>query len=74
MKRKFYNELWNIRFRKMLGLEKRSIVTYQGLLGECKKAQKFSSIATHLERLIKDEKKHVELVEELIAILRRQPK
>ena len=74
MKRKFYKELWDIRFSKMLELEKKSVVTYQALLDECKKGYEFEAIKPHFERLITDEKKHVELVEELIDILNRQPK
>ncbi len=74
MKRKFYDELWRIRFRKMLALEKESILIYQGLLNECRKARNFTSVMPHFERLIADEKKHVMLVEELIQILDRQAK
>ena len=62
MKRKFYKELWSIRFNKMLGLEKQSIVDYQALLEECKKRYKGHSIKPHLERLIADEKRHALLV------------
>ena len=73
MERRFYKELWSLRFNKMLALEKKSVVDYQALLDECKKRFKNHSIASHLERLIADEKKHALLVQELIEILSRQP-
>ncbi len=72
MERRFYKELWAIRFNKMLELEKKSFVDYQALLEECKKRFKDHSIIAHLERLIADEKNHAILVQELIDILNRQ--
>lgn len=72
MERKFYKELWELRFRKMLDLEKKSVVDYQGLLDECKKHLKNHSIVPHLEKMIADEKRHAKLVEELQRILARQ--
>ena len=73
MERRFYKELWSIRFNKMLELEKQSVVAYQALLDESKKKHKGHSIEPHLEGLIADEKKHVTLVEELLQILDAQP-
>ena len=72
MERRFYKELWGLRFNKMLALEKRSVVDYQALIEECKKHFKNHSVIAHLERLVADEKKHVLLVQELIQILDRQ--
>ena len=72
MEKRFYKELWNIRFSKMLELEKQSVVTYRSLLEECKKKHRGHSIESHLERLIKDETKHTSMVEELIHILNAQ--
>lgn len=72
MERIFYNELWRLRFEKMLKLEKDSIVEYRSLLEESKKRFKNHSINEHLEKLVADEKKHALLVEELIQILERQ--
>ena len=72
MKRVFYSELWNIRFKKMLDLETQSVTTYQVLLDECREKYKGHSIEVHLEQLIKDEKKHILLVKELIRILGSQ--
>ena len=72
MERKFYKEIWSIRFNKMLELEEKSVVGYQALLEECKKKYKGHSIEPHFEKLIADEKKHVLLVQELIEILNRQ--
>ena len=74
MEKRFYKEIWNIRFKKMLQLEKQSITAYQTLLDECKKKYKGHSVEPNLELLIKDEKKHVLLVEELISILNSQAK
>ena len=73
MERRFYRELWSIRFNKMLKLEKQSVVAYQALLDESKKKHKGHSIEPNLEKLIADEKKHALLVQELIEILSRQP-
>ena len=72
MERRFYKELWKLRFEKMLKLEKDSIVAYQALLDESKRRFKNHSINAHLERLITDEKKHALLVQDLIQILERQ--
>ena len=72
MERRLYQELWSLRFNKMLELEKKSVTDYEFLLEECKKRDKAHSIQPHLERLIKDEKKHTLLVEELLQILDSQ--
>ena len=73
MNRELYKELWSIRFTKMLELEKKSVVDYEALLDECRRNCKDHAIEPHLERLIRDEKKHTALVEELINILKSQP-
>ena len=73
MERKLYRELWAIRFKKMLALEKQSVKDYESLLKECRARFFEHSIEPHLERLIRDEKKHVLLVQELQRILARQP-
>ena len=73
MERRFYKELWRLRFNKMLVLEKKSAVDYKALLDECRKKYKNHPIEAHLERLIKDEKRHATLVEELARILNSQP-
>lgn len=72
MERQFYKELWGLRFQKMLALEKKSVDHYEDLLRECKAKYKEHSIQPHIERLIKDEKKHIVLVQELIDILNSQ--
>ncbi len=72
MERKLLEELWNLRFQKMLSLEKQSIVDYEALLAGCKARYKGHSIETHLEKLILDENKHKKLVEELLEILESQ--
>ena len=73
MERRFYKELWRIRFNKMLELEKQAVVDYQALLNESRKKHKGHSIEPNLEKLIADEKRHALLVQELIEILGRQP-
>ena len=73
MERRFYKELWGLRFKKMLMLEEKSVTDYEALLQECRKHSKSHSIIPHFERLIADEKKHAHLVKELIRILERQP-
>ena len=72
MDRRLYKELWAIRFKRMLHLEKKGVHDYESLLKECKDDHRNHAIEPHLERLIQDEKKHVMLVEELIRILERQ--
>lgn len=72
MKRRFYKEMWAIRFVKMLRLEEQSITDYQGLLDETHKHYPGHSIIPHLQRLIADEKKHAILCKELLEILERQ--
>lgn len=72
MKRKFYKELWRLRFTKMLGLEKRSAEEYEALLAECKKCHKDHAVIPVFEKLIADEKRHTRLVEDLLRILERQ--
>lgn len=74
MDRRFFKELWAIRFKKMLALEEKSASDYESLLKECKKHHPSHPIESHLERLITDEKRHARLVQELIKILNRQPK
>ena len=73
MERRLYRELWQLRFAKMLELEKKSVRDYAALLEECRRLHKNHSIEPHLERLIADEKKHTLLVEELLDILKAQP-
>lgn len=73
MNRRFYRELWALRFKKMLELEKKSVKDYGALLKECKKTFGEHPMNPHLEKLIADESKHVRLVQEMIEILDRQP-
>ncbi len=73
MRRKFYKELWKIRFDKMLALENKSVDDYTSLLNQCKDHPSGEAIKRHLEQLITDEKKHAKLCEELLKILNRQP-
>lgn len=72
MQRKYYRELWDIRFKKMLHLEKQAAAEYEDLLASCLHLVKDHPVVPHLERLITDEKKHIKLVEQLIKILDRQ--
>ncbi len=72
MERKFYKELWAIRFKKMLDLEVKSVDSYTALLEECKKNHENHEVQHQLEKLVSDEKRHAVLVQELIDILNRQ--
>ena len=72
MERRLYRELWNIRFQRMLKLEKNSAAVYEKLLAECRESNRDHSVVTHLERLVQDEKRHARLCEELLEILGRQ--
>lgn len=73
MERRFYRELWSLRFNKMLELEEKSVENYQALREECRARFQTHSIAEHLDQLIADEKRHALLVRELIQILEKQP-
>lgn len=73
MERKYYKELWDLRFKKMLELEEKGVAAYQALLEEVRKKHKGHAVETHLEKLITDEKRHVVLVGELLKILESQP-
>ena len=72
MDRRLYKELWHMRFEKMLKLEEQSVVDYQSPLDETKERFKDHPIEPHLKKLITDEKKHAQLVKELLTILHRQ--
>lgn len=71
MQKKLYQELWNLRFQKMLTLEEQSVVEYKNLFRECNKS-KNEEAAQKLKLLIADETRHVKLVQELIKIVKRQ--
>lgn len=70
--RELYRELWRLRFSKMLTIESQSVQDYEELLSEFRGSAADHPIAGYLQRLVADEKKHVRLVEELLAILARQ--
>ena len=72
MERQFTKELWILRFQKMLALEKSGANDYQQLLDECEKHELDSQIISSLNELISDEKRHTQLVSELIEIANRQ--
>lgn len=72
MQRKYFRELWEIRFKKMLSLESQAASEYAELLAECRSLSKDHPVLTNLERLVTDEKKHAKLVEQLLKILDRQ--
>lgn len=72
MDRRLYKQLWSLRFKKMLQLEEKAAGDYEALLAECRTKYNSHSIIPELERLIADEKKHAQLVKELLEILARQ--
>ena len=71
MQRKLFQELWNLRFQKMLALEEQSISDYKDLLKECNQLKDEETIKK-LKQLIADETRHAKLVRELIKIVKRQ--
>ncbi len=71
MQKKLYQELWNLRFQKMLALEEQSIVDYKDLIKECNKFNDEETVEK-LKQLIVDETRHAKLVRELIKIVKRQ--
>ncbi len=71
MQRKLFQELWNLRFQKMLALEEQSISDYKDLLKECNQLKDEETIKK-LKQLIADETRHAKLVRELIKIGKRQ--
>ncbi len=73
MRKRFYKELWSLRFAKMLQLEEQSVLDYEALLEESRRRFKAHPIIPHLEKLILDERRHARLVQELLRILERQP-
>jgi rubrerythrin len=74
MDRRFYKELWRVRFQKMLRLENESIENYKQLLDESNsKYPEHHVLKTSFQKLITDEEKHARLVKELLEILERQP-
>ncbi len=72
MEKRLYKQLWGLRFKKMLHLEEKAASDYEALLRECRAKYNDHSIIPELERLIADEKKHTQLVKELLDILGRQ--
>jgi rubrerythrin len=72
MQRKLYREMWKARFTRMLTLEKQSVDDYKKMLEHCRVHHKDHSVVPLIERLIREETKHVELAQELMEILDRQ--
>jgi len=75
MERRLYKQLWKARFEKMLALEKESLDVYQSLIKDCGKIENLKQhpgIQINLEQVSEDEKRHIKLVEELLAIVNRQ--
>lgn len=72
MERRFYRELWKLRFEKMLTLEEEAAACYESLIQDCRRHNADHAILPLLERLVTDEKRHAKLVRELLSILDRQ--
>lgn len=74
MQRALYQELWTLRFGKILSLEETCVREYGVLLKECKQKYKTDrELQNQFQKLIADEKKHAKLVRELLTIVHRQP-
>ena len=73
MKHSLYQELWRLRFKKILKLEEEAALAYSRLLTEYMgDFDTRPNLKDHFVKLIRDEKKHVRLAKELLRILERQ--
>ena len=76
MERSLHKELWGIRFQKMLAMEKGAVGDYADLIKQCDQLFKTGNtqhpLKTQLEGILKDEGKHIKLIEELLSILEKQ--
>lgn len=76
MKRAQLKKLWHMRFKKMRAVEKNMLTDYEVLIQQNKqliKSKKLQKkINMYLEQLIREEDKHVGLVDGLIHILKKQ--
>lgn len=61
-------ELWKIRFEKLLKLEKDSAGMYEQLLDQYPDLLSESGLDQILKQIIKDEKKHIKVAEELFQL------
>jgi len=63
-----------MRFREMLRLEREGVSNYESLLEVSRgKSKDQTRLRTQLRELAADEKKHVNLIQELLEIVRNQP-
>lgn len=72
MKEEFLKTLWMLRFEKMKETEENAAWTYQEILDECLAAFGESDPGVeNLHKLVREERGHAHLAEELMQILRR---
>ena len=69
--REYLKSLWTLRFEKMKSLESNSAWTYQEMLDEClSDSETDTKVVGILQMLIKEEKQHTRIAEELLHICR----
>lgn len=69
--REYLKSLWTLRFEKMKTLESDSAWNYQELLDEClSETEPDLKIVQVLQMLIKEEKQHAKIAEELLRVCR----
>ncbi len=76
MKRKYYRDLWEMRFKKMHESEDGMCSAYSELIKECDGLPKTAKVRNFIKQTIEsiqvDEKRHVKLIEKMQTILENQ--
>ena len=72
MNPKHQNELWQIRFEKILELEQESFGFYQKLLKEKSALLKETGLEPLIKQIMRDEGKHIRIAKELLELTRRK--
>lgn len=67
-------ELWNIRFKKILALEKEAVDLYSSLLEENKEFLEGNEVDIPLKEILEDEKRHVRIASKLCQLIKELKK
>jgi rubrerythrin len=65
-----FKELWEIRFLKVLNLEKESLSFYRSLLKHNQSLLEETRAKAILERILEDERRHIRIVRKLLRLVR----
>ncbi|PIQ85062.1 MAG: hypothetical protein COV74_10725 [Candidatus Omnitrophica bacterium CG11_big_fil_rev_8_21_14_0_20_45_26] len=65
-------QLWTIRFRKIVNLEKEAYRFYQGLLAHYPDVLEGTKTKKLLEQIMKDEAKHAKIAHQLLQLVKRK--